>query len=90
MLGLLQVAVRAAAKDIGMRAIKLAAGTEQREAALMQQRKTYRQPLTSREDIRAAALAVANGWALPPITGQPVAHLVLLHTPLPTVQQSHL
>lgn len=53
-----------------MRAMKQAAAVQQREAGLMQQRKAWRQPLASRDDIRAAALAVANGWALPPVTGK--------------------
>lgn len=66
----LQATVRTAAKEIGMRAIKQAGAAEQRETALMQQRKSFRQPLASREDLRAAAVAVANGWALPPVTGQ--------------------
>lgn len=53
-----------------MRAMKQAAAVQQREAGLMQQRKAWRQPLVSRDDIRAAAMAVANGWALPPVTGE--------------------
>lgn len=57
--------VRAAAKELGLRAIKEAAATEQHEKALTQQRKANRAPLSSKEDVRAAAAAVANGWMLP-------------------------
>ena len=60
-----QVNVRAAAKEVGMRAIRQASATEQREKALTQQRKANRLPLASKEDVRAAAAAVANGWMLP-------------------------
>ena len=48
-----------------MRAIKQASATEQREKVLTQQRKANRLPLACKEDLRAAAAAVANGWMLP-------------------------
>lgn len=60
-----------------MRAMKQAGASEQREAALMQQRKINRRPLASREDIRAAAIAVANGWNLPPVTGRSCFQLAM-------------
>ena len=66
----LQVNVRAAAKELGLKAIKQASVLEQRERALTQQRKSHRVPLASKEDLRAAAAAVANGWLLPHATGQ--------------------
>ena len=69
MLDSMQVNVRAAAKELGLRAIKQAAATEQHEKALTQQRKANRAPLTSKEDLRAAAAAVANGWMLPQSPG---------------------
>lgn len=47
-----------------MLAIKQALATEQREKGLTQQRKANRAPLASKEDLRAAAAAVANGWML--------------------------
>ncbi len=65
----MQVNVRAAAKELGMRAIKQASVLEQREKALTQQRKSHRLPLASKEDLRAAAAAVANGWLLHQSTG---------------------
>jgi hypothetical protein len=65
----MQVNVRAAAKELGMKAIKQASVIEQREKALTQQRKSHRLPLTSKEDLRAAAAAVANGWLLHQSTG---------------------
>jgi hypothetical protein len=52
-----------------MKAIKQASVIEQREKALTQQRKSHRLPLTSKEDLRAAAAAVANGWLLHQSTG---------------------
>ena len=61
--------VRAAAKELGMKAIKQASVIEQREKALTQQRKSHRLPLASKEDLRAAAAAVANGWLLHQGTG---------------------
>ncbi len=65
----MQVNVRAAAKELGMKAIKQASVIEQREKALTQQRKSHRLPLASKEDLRAAAAAVANGWLLHQSTG---------------------
>ncbi|KAA6419827.1 MAG: putative exocyst complex component 6-like [Trebouxia sp. A1-2] len=65
------VNVRAAAKELGMKAIKQASVIEQREKALTQQRKSHRLPLASKEDLRAAAAAVANGWLLHQSTGKP-------------------
>lgn len=62
--------MRAAAKELGLKAIKQASVLEQRERALTQQRKSHRVPLASKEDLRAAAAAVANGWLLPHATGQ--------------------
>ncbi|KAL3133292.1 hypothetical protein ABBQ38_007172 [Trebouxia sp. C0009 RCD-2024] len=64
------VTVRAAAKEVGMRAIKQASATEQREKALTVQRKANRAPLASKEDMRAAAAAIANGWMLPQAPGK--------------------
>ena len=61
----MQVNVRAAAKEVGMRAIQQASAIEQREKALTQQRKANRMPLACKEDLRAAAAAVANGWMVP-------------------------
>ena len=52
-----------------MKAIKQASVIEQREKALTQQRKSHRLPLANKEDLRAAAAAVANGWLLHQITG---------------------
>ncbi len=65
----MQVNVRAAAKELGMKAIKQASVIEQREKALTQQRKSHRLPLANKEDLRAAAAAVANGWLLHQSTG---------------------
>ena len=65
----MQVHVRASAKELGMRAIKQASATEQRQKALTQQRKANRVPLASKEDLRAAAAAVANGWMLQQSSG---------------------
>ena len=65
----MQVNVRAAAKELGMKAIKQASVIEQQEKALTQQRKSHRLPLASKEDLRAAAAAVANGWLLHQSTG---------------------
>ncbi len=52
-----------------MKAIKQASVIEQREKALTQQRKSHRLPLANKEDLRAAAAAVANGWLLHQSTG---------------------
>lgn len=48
-----------------MKAIKQSSVTKQREKALTQQRKSNRMPLAGKDDLRAAAAAVANGWMLP-------------------------
>ena len=57
--------VRAAAREVGAKAIKQAAVIDQREKELTRQRKAHRMPLASRDELRAAAAAVANGWMLP-------------------------
>ena len=66
----LQGTVRAAAKDIGAEAIQQAAVTEQTENELVQQRKSNRTPLANKDDLRAAAAAIANGWLLPQGTNE--------------------
>ena len=53
-----------------MKAIKQASVAEQREKALTLQRKSNRLPLSSKEDLRAAAAATANTWLLPQATGK--------------------